>query len=244
MTRAPSVIEALPGIWLDARHAVWLESERILAIADLHLGYAWAHRAEGNLLPIGARDDTPARLAALVKDYAPREVALLGDIVHRAVRIEPLREEIRRLCSAIGEDAALRLIAGNHDRDLAPLLSECGASLEIASSLRAGPYLLVHGDAPDNVAADHLREAAARGGIVFLGHEHPAITLSDGVATRAKCPCFLLGENCAVVPAFSRWSAGGCVRSGRRLSAYLRHSPPRRAIAIAAGKLLPLPLPG
>lgn len=239
MRPSQSAIEISAGIVLDARHAVWLKGERVLAIADLHLGYAWAHRAEGNLLPINAPDDTPTRLAELVNDYAPREVALLGDIVHRAVRIEPLREEIRRFCAAVGS-ATLRLIAGNHDRKLAPLLDECGASLEIVSSMQAGPHLLVHGDAPDNFAADHLRETNARGGMVFLGHEHPAITLSDGVATRAKCPCFLLGPGCIVLPAFSRWSAGGGLRSSPYLSAYLRIDPPQRAIAIAAGKLLSL----
>ncbi|MCC6233574.1 MAG: hypothetical protein IT580_13070, partial [Verrucomicrobiales bacterium] len=40
-------MEVTPGVWLDARRAVWLEGHRALLVADVHLGYVWAERQRG-----------------------------------------------------------------------------------------------------------------------------------------------------------------------------------------------------
>ena len=86
--------EFAPGMWLDARRALWIPEARLLAVADLHLGYAWAHRHAGQLMPITARDTTAERLRALVEDYKPQRLVLLGDIVHRAVPVKPVKEAL------------------------------------------------------------------------------------------------------------------------------------------------------
>jgi DNA ligase-associated metallophosphoesterase len=231
--------ELSPGLWLDGRRAVWLEEPRALLVADLHLGYAWAHRQRGNLFPIGKPEDTLDRLFALVEEYAPREIVVLGDVIHAAVKSEAFDADLRRLCS-LGERAALQLIAGNHDRHLADVLGRAGVTVKPVREYQLGTHLLIHGDGSGEAAAARSTAARERGGRVILGHEHPAITISDGVATSARCPCFLAAENLLVLPAFSPWAAGGNVRSGVYLSPDVQHSPPTHAIAIVAGKLLPM----
>jgi metallophosphoesterase superfamily enzyme len=115
--------------------------------------------------------------------------------------------------------------------------------LEVNSNATVGPHLLLHGDERDEaVAESRLRERAAGGGRVILGHEHPAIGISDGVASHVKCPCFVVGTNFLVLPAFSRWAAGGDIRGDRFMSPYARLRPTERAIAVVAGKLLPVAL--
>jgi putative SbcD/Mre11-related phosphoesterase len=238
-------LELEPGVWLDARHAVWLEEWRTLIVADLHLGYAWAHRAEGQLLPVDTRENSTERLLHLLARYPAEEVVLLGDIVHRAVDVPALHSELRWLALNIGERARLRLIGGNHDRDLARTLAAAGIALEIAASATVGPHLLLHGDERSDAAAEaQLRAHTASGGRIILGHEHPAITLSGGIATHVKCPCFLAGPGVLVLPAFSRWAAGSEI--GRRpfLSPYARLGALDRAVAVVAGKLMPIPLAG
>src|SRR3954468_25098429 len=86
-TQAASVprVEVCPGIWLDARLALWLAEDRILVVADLHWGYVATHRAQGNLLPHWGDDEIARRLQSLISDYAPVEMIWLGDIVHAAV---------------------------------------------------------------------------------------------------------------------------------------------------------------
>jgi len=233
-------IELEPGLWLDAGRAVWLEQWRTLAVADLHLGYAWAHRAEGQLMPVEAGEDTVERLGKLLERYPAEEVLLLGDVVHRAVEVPGIQAELQALASSIGGRARLRLIAGNHDRDLKTLLAKAKIDLEIVRSANVGPHLLLHGD--------ELREGAAKSNVeattgrIILGHEHPAIVLSGGVGSHVKCPCFLAGPGILVLPAFTRWAAGCVVGREPFLSPYCRLRRIDRAVAIVADKLMPIPL--
>jgi len=236
-------LELEPGVWLDAGRAVWLEEWRTLAVADLHLGYAWAHRAEGQLLPVDTGEDSTERLLRLLAKYPAEEVVLLGDIVHRAVDVPALHTELRWLALNVGERARLRLIGGNHDWELAETLATANIVLEVDDHAVVGPHLLLHGDGADEITAEaRLSETGPRRGRVILGHEHPAIGLSDGVASHVKCPCFVAGDGFLVLPAFSHWAAGGDIRSYRFMSPYARLRPSTHAVAIVAGKLLPIPL--
>src|SRR4051812_11875531 len=99
LSQAPVLrsVEFLLGINFDARRAVYFQQEKILAVADLHLGYAWSHRAQGQLMPVGAKDDSLARLGELLEDYRPERLILLGDIVHRALPTAALMEELQGL---------------------------------------------------------------------------------------------------------------------------------------------------
>jgi putative SbcD/Mre11-related phosphoesterase len=236
-------LELDPGLWLDARGAIWLETERVLAAADLHLGYAWAHRYEGNLLPVHVPDDTLARLSALIERYAPHDLVLLGDVVHSTVPLPALKADLCALFEQLSKKTTLRLIVGNHDAQLAKLLQACGIEAAVMREFFAGPHLLVHGDGEDDRRArEQFTAAKARGGRVIIGHEHPAVHISDGVATGAKCPCFVSSERLLILPAFSPWAAGTNIRTHKFMSSLARQFPMERAVAIAAGKLLPLKL--
>lgn len=231
------------GVVLDARRAVFLEEFSMLAVADLHLGYAWAQRAAGQLLPLGAREDTVERLSALVAEYAPRELVLLGDLVHRALSTPALTAELRSLWDSLAHRTRFRLIAGNHDRHLAGLLAKLELFGELEPSVTAGPHFLAHGDSAfDEEAGAILDNAAAQSGLVVIGHEHPAISISDRISNRAKCPCFYVNDRLLVLPAFSSWAAGTSLGRGEFLSPFLQLAPPREAVAILAGKLLPMRL--
>jgi DNA ligase-associated metallophosphoesterase len=220
---------------LDARHALWLADDRALVVADLHLGYAWAHRHGGQLMPLSVPDDTIERLARLAADYRAAEVVLLGDIVHRAVPVPALREQLVALAAQLS-NVRLRWIAGNHDGRLRGLLEECGMrGVSLERELAMGPHLLAHGD-----DAGPLERLGA--GRLIVGHEHPAIHLGDGVTTSLKCPCFLLSERVLVLPAFSRWAAGCNVRNGRYMSAIAQGARFTHAFAIMGGRILPVGL--
>jgi putative SbcD/Mre11-related phosphoesterase len=236
-----SRFELAPGIRLDARRAVFLAETGTLAVADLHLGYAWAHRARGNLLPIQTGDETLPRLRALLDDYQPRELVILGDIVHAAVEAEPLLAELRDL-AALAERVPLRLLAGNHDTRLARLLERAGIGLKLEREASVDGHLLMHGDEADEVRAiSRLRAVRGAGKRVIFGHEHPALALSDGIGMTVRCPCFFAADDALILPAFSNWAAGTDPRDGTFLSAYARCAQFTSVIAILAGKLLPMP---
>ena len=231
-----------PGLWADWRRALWIEREQTLVVADLHLGYAWAHRDMGQLLPLGVADDTLIRLAALHESYRPRQLVLLGDIVHRALDLPALSGELERLVQTVRSWCWVRFVAGNHDRGLDQLARRLKLDLQLEKRVQVGPHLLMHGDelpVPANPVPDPLKP----GGFLILGHEHPAVRLGDGLVNSAKCPCFLVGPHVLILPAFSSWAAGSTVRDGALLARLLPTQRLREAVAILGERLLPIPLP-
>lgn len=225
-----SRLEISPGVWLDARRCIFLESERVLAVSDLHIGYAWAHRFGGQLLPLHP-DGVRERLSELCASCQPKIIALLGDIVHQSVPVSEIKAEVVQLLECLRERCGVKLILGNHDKGLAKFLGSPG-DFEFTDRFQSGENLLVHGNHPVDLG-DAKR--------VIMGHEHPAISLGDGVRS-AKFPCFLAGPKLIVLPAFSRWAAGSDIRSGKFMSSAAGAARFEKAVAIMNEKLLPVPL--
>jgi len=194
---------------------------------------------------VSRRVDALDRLRVLIDAYSPIRTVLLGDIVHDAVDLEPLTAELQRLRDDHGQRTELVLVAGNHDRRLKKLLDSKGIHLPLVREIQLGQHRLVHGDGVELAQAKaELATASSRGGFVFCGHEHPAITLSDRVASYSKCPCFVEGDGFLMLPAFSEWAGGSNLRNGSFLSRYLEAARLRNITAIIASKLLTFPASG
>jgi uncharacterized protein len=227
-------LEFLLGVVFDARRAVYFREHQLLAVADLHLGYAWSHRAQGQLMPVTPKDNALDRLRALIADYKPARLILLGDIVHRALPLPALMEELRALLSVTDNECncELVLLAGNHDRKLQQLLKELGAKDALRNEYVAGENIFLHGDKPSTLSGKRH----------IIGHEHPAISLGDGVATSRKFPCFLIAENVLTLPSFSSWSAHTPFAHYDFMSPIARSARFQTALAILGDRLLPVPL--
>lgn len=221
--------ELTPGVWLDSRRALYLEAERVLCIADPHIGYVWAHRQAGQMMPVVSHDDCAARLQEICADYSPSRTVVLGDVVHRALPKSEVQRELAYFIGVAAACAPLTLILGNHDRGIAALLD---GSVDCQRSLKIGEYALLHGDAP-------LENTESRGAII--GHEHPAISLGDGVR-HAKFPCFVAGPELVILPAFSQWAAGADITSGDFMSEWVRQTEVTDAVVIMGKRLLRLKL--
>jgi uncharacterized protein len=225
-------LEFLLGIVFDARRAVYFRDHNLLAVADLHLGYAWTHRAQGQLMPVAPKDNALERLAAVLADYKPAHLVLLGDIVHRALPVPALLDELRALLALADGKCELILLAGNHDRKLQQLLKQLNAKDALCAEHSAGENIFLHGDrAPTQAATRYI-----------IGHEHPAICLGDGVATSRKFPCFLISENVITLPSFSSWSAHTPFPHYEFMSPLAKAARFQTALAILGDRLLPVPL--
>lgn len=198
-------------VQLDARRAAWLPRSRSLAVADLHLGEAWVRRARGQLVPLGILDNTVTRLRALLEAYRPERLILLGDIVHAALPMEGIQTAVRELASLEQEGVVLEWCLGNHDRQLCRQLERWRIKVRTVRQVNLPEAVLFHGDQPPEPAGPESLGSLWR----IQGHLHPALVLDDGVATRAKVPCFLVNPRQLVLPAFSEMAAGSTVdRSG------------------------------
>lgn len=231
-------IELANGLVLDSRRAAVIPGHRIVAIADLHLGYAWVQRRRGALLPVGAPDDTVERLFQLQRDYLPQTLVVLGDVVHQATPIPALVDVLREVCNRLSSVCELVFCLGNHDRKLGELILRERLPATVADRWQADPWLLLHGDRAEPQQPLRLEPVEPT---VLMGHEHPCVRLGDGVTTRVKVPAFLVADRLVVLPAFSSWAAGSTLGQREFLSDRARQASFESVYACLGPRLLRLP---
>jgi putative SbcD/Mre11-related phosphoesterase len=153
--------------------------------ADVHLGYDDARVRGGDAVPVRSLDRTLADLAALASVYAVRRLVVGGDLVENRAgraRLADFRTWLARVRIAL-----TAVVPGNHDRSLSgddlPLFRE---------GFEVGGWRVAHGDGP------------LPGGRVVLGHFHPCLRWLG----RYAAPCYLVGDDRIVLPAFSQDAAG------------------------------------
>ncbi len=167
--------------WLltPARAALHLPTGTAV-VADLHLGYAEARRRKGEAVP---RPNLRALLEPLRGVLAHRLV-IAGDLFEAGPEPALTRALLDWLKKARLE--LIGVVPGNHDRGLTDgLLPVCPEGVVL------GRWRVVHGDG----------ELPA--GAVVHGHEHPCLRWRGVTA-----PCYLVGPERLVLPAFSRDAAG------------------------------------
>ena len=192
--------------------ALWLQAERALVAADLHLEKGSAYAARGQLLPPYDTRDTLARLAAEVEALSPRLVILLGDAFHDGGAEERLSSEDATAIRALAGGRTLVWVTGNHD----PLPPQ-GLPGETAAELRLAGLDLRHEPAP----AFDGGEAA--------GHLHPCARIAaNGRSVRRRC--FVTDGERLVLPAFGAYAGGLNIRDEAFKGLFAR--PP---LAIALG---------
>src|SRR5205085_2816840 len=175
------------NILLDGRLALFHQTERWLAVADLHFGYELSQRAAGALVPMWGMATIADRLTELVGEYQPRQLIVLGDLVHD----KTAAREAAQLLRGFAERCEVVVVAGNHDRQLR-------GHVEMREALETDSFYFHHG----HCAAD----AASR--IQIIGHHHPAAVITDGAGLRLRCPAIVQQSSCWIMPAFSPWAAG------------------------------------
>ena len=203
--------EILPGLWLDARRALFIAPLGALVVADLHWGYAASHRAIGNLLPDWGDAEIASTLRALIADYAPREMIWLGDSLH-ALSGRAAAEMFLKDFSAV---STVSILAGNHDHRWPHAT---------ARVLQRPGFFFHHGDAPTSAIPANSLE--------LIGHHHPAVSLYDGAGTRLKLPALVASPRRIILPAFSPWAAGTAWNNQLLLEETLWAIAPSRVFAV------------
>lgn len=200
-------LPAGPAALLPQR-ALFLPQERALVIADAHWGKSETLRSAGIPMPAGVLDEQLARLDAALDAARPETLIVLGDLFHAPAGVtESLRRRVMDWLAARRRRAPLRvrLIEGNHDLKLGRSgLDAFAADAQIeldAEGARLGAWSLYHD--PGRIEP--------REGYSLSGHIHPAVTLRGG-GDCLKLPCFVVGPDRMILPAFSCFAAGVSVR--------------------------------
>lgn len=182
------------AVTLRASGALWIEDQRMLVVADLHLEKGSAYAMRGQMLPPYDTRETLRRLQAEVMATLPDALVLLGDTFHdRRSEDRLARDDAETLRSLAGATRLIWVI-GNHD----------------AGGPRALP-----GDVEDeiSVAGLILRHEPLAGPQIgeVAGHLHPCarVVASRGSVRRR---CFVTDGSRMVVPAFGAYAGGLNIR--------------------------------
>ncbi len=216
--------------------ALFFPEQKILAIADLHLGFEETLNREGVMIPRFNFRETKKRLESILEKTGKLEkVAILGDLKHEFGLIsEQEWNEVLDLLSFIEPFAKeIVLLKGNHDRILGPLAKWKNLKVLDSFFLEKEKVLFLHGD----VLPKESEFKKAK--VLVTGHEHPAVVLREGVK-REKFKCFLKGKFrgkiLVVLPSFNLVFEGTNVLKERLLSPFLKQDLSEFEVWVAGDK--------
>lgn len=201
---------------LEGRRALVLPERRIVAIADLHLGKAEAFQKRGLAVPFGNQDEDLERLQTLVEDYEADQVYVLGDFVHEK---KSWSKDLEAQVDAFLQHnkITLKVIRGNHDRGL--ILPDLPGLELHEEEIRLNEFSFRH--EPPEGKSDFF---------TVCGHLHPVIRLRSS-HDALRLPCFWLGKNQLMLPAFTSFAGGWLVEPRSR----------DRLFATVEGRVLEIP---
>ena len=214
-SRCGGLALAVAGVDVVLRHtgALWIERDRVLVVADLHLEKGSAYAARGQMLPPYDTRETLRRLMLEVAALAPARLVLLGDTFHDGRGEARLAGDDVEALRSLAAATDLVWIVGNHD--------EAGPAFlpgKVLADLAVQALRLTHepagGPAPGEVA----------------GHLHPCAKVRGrGAAVRRRC--FITDGERLILPAFGAYAGGLNVLDAAYQGLFVR---PPLAVALGA----------
>jgi len=210
-------MEILKGIKI-VDLGLFLVKEKVLIIADPHIGYEESLNKQGVLIPRLYFKDVIGRLEKILKKVKKLDMIVInGDVKHEFGTISDLEwRNTLKLIDFLGKHCKeLVLVRGNHDKILGPISKK--RNVKFVDNLIIRDKLITHGDKVDVI--DGVKT-------IVIGHEHPAISLNDKVKIE-KYKCFLKGKfkgkNLIVQPSFNLVTEGSDVLRDKLLSPFLKN---------------------
>ncbi len=182
------------AVTLRASGALWIEDQRMLVVADLHLEKGSAYAMRGQMLPPYDTRETLRRLQVEVMATLPDTVVLLGDTFHDRKSEDRLARDDAQTLRSLAGATRLIWVIGNHDADGPRALPG-----NVADEIAIAGLILRHEPLP----GPQIGEVA--------GHLHPCarVVASRGSVRRR---CFVTDGSRMVVPAFGAYAGGLNIR--------------------------------
>ncbi|MEM2856688.1 MAG: metallophosphoesterase [Candidatus Nitrosocaldaceae archaeon] len=160
----------------------------ILIVSDTHLGLEEQRERLGISIPVSLTDTIIKQIIEPANLLKCKRVILLGDVKHEFGR--PNEEEwfsVKKLINSLREiGAEPEVVRGNHDNYIISILKSMSVKLH-------DPYLsidelfFVHGHID-------LEDKFGNAKYIFMGHEHPAVSIKDDLNIKHRFKSFLVGE--------------------------------------------------
>ncbi len=169
--------------------AVYWPAQKMLLIADVHLGKITHFRKHGSAVPETAILENFERLDAVVQYFAPAEICFLGDLFH-----SHLNTEWELFATWVAQtQLPIVLVAGNHDIIHPQRYEKLG--IVVVAEKQCGSFLLAHHPIAERTALFRI-----------CGHIHPGIRLSGLGKQQLRVPCFYKQVHQLILPAFGTFT--------------------------------------
>jgi len=190
--------------------ALYLTKQKILVIADLHIGYEEALNKEGILVPRTQFRELVCDLEKIFRQLkkAKKEIEkiiVLGDLKHEFGEISQQEwRETKEILDLLKKRAEkVILIKGNHDTILEPIAKR--KELRIRDFYIEDGICFLHGHKLFPECLDKKIK------MLVVGHRHPAVVLADKYK-KEKYKCFLFGKwkgkEAILIPSFFSFIVG------------------------------------
>src|SRR3989344_6791234 len=211
-------MEILKGIEMIGK-ALWIKKQKVLILADLHIGYEEALNKQGVLVPRTQFKETKRKIEELLQEVKLKIIVINGDLKHEFGGISRQEwHETLGILDLLREKAKVILIKGNHDRILEPIARKKGLEIKEFYCIDSEKICILHGNEV------RIEKEVNNAKILIIGHEHPAISLQEGMKSEIY-KCFLLGrwkgKKLIFMPSFLPLTEGSDIRKEKLLSPYL-----------------------
>ncbi len=169
--------------------AIFWPRERMLIVADVHLGKAGHFRKHGLAVPGNIHFQDLETLRALIESTQAGKVLFLGDLFH---------SEVNHEWTIFGEwiqsfpHLTFLLAVGNHD--ILPKDEYVGLGFELHEVLRLHQFSFSHEEIKDE------------GYYNFSGHVHPGVKFRGRGKQGFRVPCFYFRRHNGYLPAFGTFT--------------------------------------
>ncbi|MFP4038301.1 MAG: metallophosphoesterase [Candidatus Nanohaloarchaea archaeon] len=186
---------------IDSKPAVYFPEKGLIAVSDLHLGLEGSMTSRGHYIPEFQLEELKEELNFLKKETDAERIVVNGDLKNQYSTSYTEKNEIEELLQHLKETFKdVIIVKGNHDTFIEDTVKDKG--LRTVESYSEDGLLFVHGHEKVEEEFETL----------VIGHEHPALALTDEIGVTEKVPCLLHGNTergeIIVLPAFSKISRG------------------------------------
>jgi putative SbcD/Mre11-related phosphoesterase len=200
---------SLDGWHFTPEGAVVHHGERTAVIADVHLGYEWARGATGDCVVEHSLQETLTRLDAVFNRTEFLRLIIAGDLLESPKPCVNTASDLKRLRVWVADHGiSLCVLEGNHDISQQRSVGMSPQNLSpLPRSCTIAGWTIGHGHYPLN------------GPKQISGHHHPVLRVKG-----ISAPCFLVGPDRMILPAFSLNAAGCNVNSATAPRDWIRDS--------------------
>lgn len=211
--------EVVKGVRLFP-YGVYVDDVDAIIVADLHIGFEQVLEESGIHVPISQFPKVRSTIIKALEIYRPKRLVIAGDVKHEFSRAmaQEWAETLELIEVAKELVSEIRVVRGNHDNYLIPILRKEGIELDDPVFIEGGTAV-AHGH--KEVTLKDVRR-------LFIGHVHPSLSIRGEMGEKVKVRCLTLGKidevELYILPALSPYALGYDLFEEERISPFLDHT--------------------